>query len=85
MSVIDDVGLVRFDRNQANAPFQVINRRYEQGASTIVTANSSLSSRAELFGGERRHRGSRQLSAGASLSTMRCCLTVLSGVSTIRR
>jgi DNA replication protein DnaC len=50
--VIDDVGLVGFDRAQANALFQVINRRYERAASTIVTTNRSLSSWAELFGGD---------------------------------
>lgn len=50
--VIDDVGLVGFDRHQANALFQVINRRYERAASTIVTTNRSLSSWAELFGGD---------------------------------
>jgi hypothetical protein len=49
--VIDDLGLVGFDRSQANALFQVINRRYERGSSTIVTTNRSLSSWAELFGG----------------------------------
>jgi DNA replication protein DnaC len=50
--VIDDVGLVGFDRAQANALFQVINRRYERGSSTIVTTNRSLSAWAELFGGD---------------------------------
>lgn len=50
--VIDDVGLVGFDRHQANALFQVINRRYEHGSSTIVTTNRSLSSWGELFGGD---------------------------------
>lgn len=50
--VIDDVGLVGFDRAQANALFQVVNRRYERASSTIVTTNRSLSSWAELFGGD---------------------------------
>jgi DNA replication protein DnaC len=50
--VIDDVGLVGYDRNQANALFQVVNRRYEHGSSTIVTTNRSLSSWGELFGGD---------------------------------
>ena len=50
--VIDDVGLVGFDRAQANALFQVVNRRYEHGSSTIVTTNRSLSSWGELFGGD---------------------------------
>ena len=48
--VIDDVGLVGFDRAQANALFQIINRRYERGSSTIVTTNRSLSGWGELFG-----------------------------------
>ena len=50
--VIDDVGLVGFDRAQANALFQIINRRYERGSSTIVTTNRSLSGWGELFGGD---------------------------------
>jgi DNA replication protein DnaC len=50
--VIDDVGLVGFDRAQANALFQVVNRRYERGSSTIVTTNRSLTSWGELFGGD---------------------------------
>jgi DNA replication protein DnaC len=50
--VIDDVGLVGFDRAQANALFQVVNRRYERGSSTIVTTNRSLSSWGEIFGGD---------------------------------
>jgi DNA replication protein DnaC len=50
--VIDDLGLVGFDRAQANALFQVINRRYERGSSTIVTTNRSLSSWGELFGSD---------------------------------
>lgn len=50
--VIDDVGLTGFDRAQSNALFQVVNRRYERGSSTIVTTNRSLSSWGELFGGD---------------------------------
>ncbi|MGH9302183.1 MAG: IS21-like element helper ATPase IstB, partial [Acidimicrobiales bacterium] len=50
--VIDDVGLIPFDRSQGNALFQVVNRRYEHGSSTIVTTNRSLSSWGELFGGD---------------------------------
>ncbi|PLS74741.1 MAG: AAA family ATPase [Actinobacteria bacterium] len=50
--VIDDVGLVGFDRAQANALFQVVNRRYERASSTIVTTNRSLSSWGEIFGGD---------------------------------
>jgi len=50
--VIDDLGLVGFDRSQANALFQVVNRRYERSSSTIVTTNRSLSSWGELFGSD---------------------------------
>ncbi len=50
--VIDDLGLVGFDRAQANALFQVINRRYERGSATVVTTNRSLPSWAELFGSD---------------------------------
>jgi DNA replication protein DnaC len=48
--VIDDVGLTPLDRVAANAFFQVVNRRYEHGSSTIVTTNRGLPSWAELFG-----------------------------------
>lgn len=40
--VIDDVGITPFDRNQANAFFQVVNRRYENRSATIVTTNHGL-------------------------------------------
>jgi DNA replication protein DnaC len=50
--VIDDVGITPFDRNQANAFFQVVNRRYENRSATIVTTNRGLPSWAELFGGD---------------------------------
>ncbi len=50
--VIDDLGLTGFDRAQANALFQVVNRRYERASSTIVTTNRSLTTWAELFGGD---------------------------------
>jgi DNA replication protein DnaC len=50
--VIDDVGITPFDREQANAFYQVVNRRYELGSSTIVTTNRGLPSWAELFGGD---------------------------------
>jgi hypothetical protein len=33
--------VVGFDRAQSNALFQVTNRRYERGSSTIVTTNRS--------------------------------------------
>lgn len=48
--VIDDVGLTSFSREDANAFFQVVNRRYEKGAATIVTTNRGLPSWGELFG-----------------------------------
>jgi DNA replication protein DnaC len=48
--VIDDVGLVPLDRPAGNAFYQVINRRYENGSSTIVTTNRSLTSWGEVFG-----------------------------------
>ena len=50
MLVIDDVGLTPLDRAAGNAFFQVVNRRYEHGSSTIVTTNRGLPSWAELFG-----------------------------------
>jgi DNA replication protein DnaC len=37
--VIDDVGLIPMGRSEATAFFQVVNRRYEVGNSTIVTTN----------------------------------------------
>jgi DNA replication protein DnaC len=50
--VIDDVGITPFDRAEANAFFQVVNRRYELRSATIVTTNRGLPSWAELFGGD---------------------------------
>lgn len=50
--VIDDVGITPFDRSQANAFFQVVNRRYENGSATVVTTNRGLPGWAELFGGD---------------------------------
>ena len=50
--VIDDVGITPFDRTESNAFFQVVNRRYENGSSTIVTTNRGLPSWADLFGGD---------------------------------
>jgi DNA replication protein DnaC len=50
--VIDDVGITPFDRNQANAFFQVVNRRYENRSATIVTTNRGLPAWTELFGGD---------------------------------
>lgn len=48
--VIDDVGLTPFSQAEANAFFQVVNRRYEINRSTIVTTNRGLASWGELFG-----------------------------------
>jgi DNA replication protein DnaC len=50
--VIDDVGITPFDRSEANAFFQVVNRRYENRSATIVTTNRGLPSWGELFGGD---------------------------------
>ncbi|MDP9454106.1 MAG: IS21-like element helper ATPase IstB [Actinomycetota bacterium] len=50
--VIDDVGITPFDRNQSNAFFQVVNRRYENRSATVVTTNRGLPAWAELFGGD---------------------------------
>ncbi len=50
--VIDDVGITAFDRTQANAFFQVVNRRYENGSATVVTTNRGSPAWAELFGGD---------------------------------
>ena len=50
--VIDDVGITPFDRSEANAFFQVVNRRYENRSATIVTTNRGLPAWAELFGGD---------------------------------
>jgi DNA replication protein DnaC len=48
--VIDDVGLTPFSQPEANAFFQVVNRRYEARRTTIVTTNRGLASWGELFG-----------------------------------
>jgi DNA replication protein DnaC len=50
--VIDDVGITPFDRAEANAFFQVVNRRYENRSATIVTTNRGLPAWGELFGGD---------------------------------
>ena len=50
--IIDDVGITPFDRTEANAFFQVVNRRYELRSATIVTTNRGLPAWAELFGGD---------------------------------
>lgn len=48
--VIDDVGLTSLDRAAGNAFFQVVNRRYDNGSTTIVTTNHGLPAWGELFG-----------------------------------
>jgi DNA replication protein DnaC len=48
--VIDDVGLTPMDRAAGNALFQVVNRRYDNGSSTVVTTNRGLPAWGELFG-----------------------------------
>jgi DNA replication protein DnaC len=48
--VIDDVGLTPMDRAAGNALFQVVNRRYDNGSTTIVTTNRGLPAWGELFG-----------------------------------
>ena len=48
--VIDDVGLTPMDRAAGNALFQVVNRRYDNGSSTLVTTNRGLPAWGELFG-----------------------------------
>ncbi|GEM_PF-2790504 len=50
--IIDDVGITPFDRTEANAFFQVVNRRYELRSATIVMTNRGLPAWAELFGGD---------------------------------
>ena len=50
--VIDDVGITPFDRSEANAFFQVVNRRYERKSATIVTTNRGLPAWGDLFGGD---------------------------------
>lgn len=48
--VIDDVGLLPLDRDQASVFFQVVNRRYEAGHSTLVTTNRGLPDWGQVFG-----------------------------------
>lgn len=48
--VIDDVGLIPMGRQEATAFFQVVNRRYEVGNSTIVTTNRGLPEWGEILG-----------------------------------
>lgn len=46
--VIDEVGYLPIDHEEANLLFQLINARYERN-STIITSNSELSSWVEIF------------------------------------
>jgi DNA replication protein DnaC len=48
--VIDDVGLMPMNRTEATAFFQVVNRRYEIGNSTIVTTNRGLPEWGDILG-----------------------------------
>ena len=48
--VIDDVGLIPMGRAEATAFFQVVNRRYEVGNSTIVTTNRGLPEWGDILG-----------------------------------
>ena len=47
--IIDEIGYLNMDLNQANLFFQLISRRYER-KSTILTTNKVLSKWAEIFG-----------------------------------
>lgn len=48
--VIDDIGLLPMDRDAASVFFQVVNRRYEIGHSTLVTTNRGLPDWGQVFG-----------------------------------
>ena len=48
--VIDDVGLMPMNRTEATAFFQVVNRRYEIGNTTIVTTNRGLPEWGDILG-----------------------------------
>jgi DNA replication protein len=48
--VIDDVGITPIPREGANLFYQVVNRRYENGSSTIVTTNRGLPAWGDVFG-----------------------------------
>ena len=47
--IIDEVGYLPIDRDDANLFFQLIARRYEK-KSTVVTTNVSLSKWGDMFG-----------------------------------
>jgi DNA replication protein DnaC len=49
--ILDEVGYLPLDREDANRFFQLVNRRYAKG-SMIVTSNKRVSEWAELFGEE---------------------------------
>jgi DNA replication protein DnaC len=49
--IIDEIGYLPFDREQANLFFQVVARRYEKG-SMILTSNLAFGSWDEAFAGE---------------------------------
>ncbi|MGP2464880.1 ATP-binding protein, partial [Lactiplantibacillus plantarum] len=46
--VIDEIGYLPIDHDEANLFFQLINARYERH-STIITSNSDLSGWVEIF------------------------------------
>jgi DNA replication protein DnaC len=48
--LIDDVGLLPMERGAASAFDEVINQRYENQRSTLVTTNRSLPDWGEIFG-----------------------------------
>jgi DNA replication protein DnaC len=49
--VIDEIGSTKLTRDQANALFELVRDRYEQG-STILTSNTSFSDWGTLLGDE---------------------------------
>ena len=52
--IIDEIGYLPFDREQADPFFQVVARRYEKG-SMILTSNLAFSSWDEAFAGDGVH------------------------------
>lgn len=49
--IVDELGYLPLEREDANRFFQLVNRRYERG-STVVTSNKSVAEWAGLFGDE---------------------------------
>lgn len=49
--IVDELGYLPLEREDANRVFQLVNRRYER-ASTVVTSNKSVSEWTGLFGDE---------------------------------